>query len=76
MHELSTAREIIEKLGGINAVAELTARKPKAVTNWPLFNKFPANTFIVMQRALVAKGYSAPTSLWSMVPADEERAAS
>lgn len=76
MHQLNTARQVIEKLGGVESVAALTARRPKAVTNWPLFNKFPANTFLVLSKALEAQGCTAPISLWNMVPAEEQAAVS
>ena len=78
MQELTSAREIIKKLGGLNAVAEITARNPKAITNWRIFNRFPSNTFVAMQRALVELGYTAPPDLWGMVSAEDhqQRAAS
>ena len=78
MRELTTARDVVAELGGLEAVAKLTARKYSAVSNWPSksFNKFPANTFLVMQKALEQKGCTAPISLWNMVPAEEEQAVS
>jgi uncharacterized membrane protein YebE (DUF533 family) len=39
---LSSAAQIIEKLGGINAVGALTNSGYRAVWNWKASNKFPA----------------------------------
>lgn len=72
MEELTDARAVVERLGGIKAVAELTQRKYTAAANWPAFNKFPPNTFFVMQEALKERRCKAPASLWGMVAADEQ----
>lgn len=66
METLSTTVDVIEALGGTSVVAELTGRTYPAAFNWRRFDKFPANTFVVMNRALAAKGKSAPASLWGM----------
>lgn len=74
--ELSTTAEVIEALGGVAAVARLTGRRYGAAFNWKGFIKFPADTFVVMQTALLAAGCIAPASLWGMVsaPAEHEEA--
>lgn len=69
---LNTIADIIEALGGIAAVADLTGRKVGAVYMWKPLGKFPANTFQVMKRALADRGYVAPDSLWGMAPAHEQ----
>lgn len=67
---------MLDALGGNVAVAELTGSKPKAVWNWRGFETFPSNTYVAMTAALLAKGKSAPASLWGMKAASEpERAA-
>lgn len=71
LRELTTTAEVIDVLGGVAAVAELTGRRYGAAFNWKGFVKFPADTFVVMQDALRAAGCEAPVSLWGMV----ERAA-
>lgn len=71
LRELTTTAEVIETLDRADSVASLTGRTTNAVHNWKSFGKFPANTFVVMQEALRAKGCSAPTSLWGMVAASE-----
>lgn len=75
LRELTTTADVIEALDGVGAVASLTGRKYGAAFNWKGFVKFPADTFVVMQDALRARGYVAPSSLWGMVvsPVDEAR---
>ena len=76
MEELSTTSEVMDALGGNAAVAELTGSKTKAVWNWRGFDTFPSNTYVAMTEALLAKGKSAPASLWGMkMPSDAERVA-
>lgn len=70
MQELSTAREIMEKLDGADGIARLTGSKPKAVLNWKYFNRFPSRTFLVLNEALREKGFRAPASLWGMAESD------
>jgi len=73
MEELSTTSEVMDALGGNLAVAELTGSKPKAVWNWRGFETFPSNTYVAMTEALLAKGKTAPASLWGMkLPTHEE----
>lgn len=74
MEELRTTEEVVEKLGGIPAIAKLTSRKYNAAAHWVKFKTFPANTFIVIQDALRKKNCTAPTSLWGMVASDSEAA--
>lgn len=76
MVELKTAREVIDKLGGIAAVARLTGRKYNAAWNWTSFESFPSETYVVMTDALRAAGYTAPHSLWRMVASPESQEAS
>jgi hypothetical protein len=64
--ELASTSEIIDKLGGISAVAVLTGSKYNAVANWVNAAKFPSNTYVAMTDALRAKGLHAPASLWGM----------
>lgn len=73
--ELSTTAEVMDVLGGNQAVADLTGRKYNAASNWRGFDSFPANTYLVMTVALREKGCTAPASLWSMATATEPEAA-
>jgi hypothetical protein len=63
---IDNAAGIIDALGGTAAVAQLTSTTPKAVHNWRAFDRFPANTFIVINSELMRLGISAPVVLWSM----------
>ncbi len=62
--QLQTPREVIKKLGGIKAVAELTGRKYSAAGNWNRGKRFPANTYRVLYMALLDRGFRAPASMW------------
>jgi hypothetical protein len=77
MEELKTTSEVVDALGGYLAVAEITGSKPKAASNWPRFETFPSNTYVALTSALLAKGKTAPATLWGMkaVNAEPERAA-
>jgi hypothetical protein len=66
MTDIQTATEIIDALGGNQAVAKLTTTTAKAVSNWRAAGKFPSNTFLVVKAALLRLGLSAPDHLWSM----------
>lgn len=72
--QLQSAADVIEALGGLTAVAELTASQYKAVANWKAFNAFPPKTYVAMIAALRRAGRSAPASLWGMVSAQAESA--
>ena len=77
LSELSTTGEVIDALGGVPAVSELTGSTYKAVFNWKGFDNFPSKTYLVMTGALASKGKTAPASLWGMTASQEsERAAS
>jgi hypothetical protein len=64
--KISTAAEIIERLGGINTVGALTNADYKAVWNWKAYNKFPARTYVVLDAELRKRGLIAPAALWGM----------
>jgi hypothetical protein len=73
--ELSTTDDVIDALGGIPAVMELTGSTYKAVFNWKGFSSFPSKTYLVMTDALVALGKTAPASLWGMTASQESEPA-
>lgn len=66
MH-LDTTAKVIDKLGGVHAVAELTDTNYKAAHAWKQRGRFPAKTFVVITEALRRKGLSARSNLWKMV---------
>lgn len=64
MATLNSVPEVIDALGGMPAVADLTGRKSNVVWNWKDRKAFPANTYTVLKAALRAKGVDAPDALW------------
>jgi hypothetical protein len=76
MRDLTTTTEVIDALGGIAAVVDITGGKYNAVANWKAFDTFPSRYFLVMTAALTMKGYRAPAALWAMVEPELERASS
>jgi hypothetical protein len=66
MKKLRTANQVIDRLGGLNRVADMTATDLKSAYNWPRFGAFPSSTYVLMMRALNRRGYTAPASLWRM----------
>ncbi len=70
-NQLANAADVIDALGGVGAVAELTQTSYRAAHNWKQRGSFPARTHFVMTMALRAKGLSASASLWRMLEAAE-----
>lgn len=67
MRKIRTPQQVIEALGGLDAVCELTEANAKQVWHWyGRAGQFPANTYVAMTRALRRRGYVAPVSLWPM----------
>ena len=74
--KLKTVDEVIEKLGGFDAVRTLTKRGGTfTVPMWKHRKKFPPDTLPVLQAALHSKGFSAPMALWGMPEFEIQRAA-
>jgi len=74
---------VIDALGGLKAVAELTGVTPAAVCKWRTQNRsrFPARTFDQVEAELARVGAFAPRHLWDFDPPrnyddDPERAKS
>lgn len=66
-HVLTTARAVVDALGGAKTVASLTNRTTEnAVYNWTSAGRFPADTYLVLTTELRKLGKSAPDSLWAM----------
>lgn len=66
METLTTTSAVMDELGGNQAVAELTGSTVKAVWNWRNSDTFPSNTYVALTSALLAKGKTAPATLWGM----------
>jgi hypothetical protein len=71
---LVTTSDVIKVLGGTVKVAALTGRQRNAVAQWRRFKTFPANTYLVLAKALRDKGLDAPPWLWGQEPGPWERA--
>lgn len=71
IESLTTASRVIDALSGTTAVARLTGRKPQHVTNWRSTGRLPAETFLILSRALAKHGYCAPASLWGIREPDD-----
>lgn len=63
---LANVSDVIDALGGNTAVAEKTKNAISAISNWRRANKFPPNTYILINGELNKIGKTAPSSLWNM----------
>lgn len=61
----------MQALGGDNAIADLTRRTYKAANNWKTFNRFPADTYHIMQCKLRKLGHTASPKLWRQIECKE-----
>ncbi|MBO0715922.1 MAG: hypothetical protein J2P55_01120 [Rhizobiales bacterium] len=67
MKQLRTVRQVFEVLGGVAGVAKITGANWKQAWFWlGKTNRFPANTYVAIQRALAKEGYEARPSLFAM----------
>jgi hypothetical protein len=63
--QAKSIEDVINLLGGKQAVASLTGVGITAIYAWPT-RGFPPETYVVLMRALTSKGYTAPASFWRM----------
>jgi len=64
----NSMEDVIKALDGGANVAKLTGRSLNHLGNWRNdTGRFPANTYLVMRKALAEKGYEAPPALWGML---------
>jgi hypothetical protein len=66
MTNLPSVPLVIDALGGNKAVAELAHTTGKVVSHWRSTRKFPANSYVDIQKKLKKMGLSAPDTLWAM----------
>ncbi len=66
---LQTTDAVIDLLGGNGPTGEIVGAKPKTVSNWreAARGRFPADTFLALNRALARRGRAASPRLWGMV---------
>lgn len=70
---LRTANEVIDALGGTTPMARLTGRKLQHVSNWRAAGRLPADTFLIVNRALGDINETAHPSVWGIKePAERE----
>jgi len=74
MTTLRTTSEIIDALGGIEAMAELTGTSENGVYNWRAGKQFPADTYRLLNDELKEIGHDAPDHLWPMRTAPKKAA--
>jgi hypothetical protein len=73
MRQLTKARDIVQYLGGVEAVCEMTGRDYKTVYHWTgRMGTFPARYHDMMTKALKKRGFTAPPALWNQ---EEEKVA-
>jgi hypothetical protein len=73
MRNPKAAREIVDILGGIEAVCRLTHGNPKNVYYWTGRRRaFPSRTYCKMQEALKQRGVRAPPHLWNMIGYEDD----
>jgi hypothetical protein len=66
MRKCRTAQDVVDALGGLQAVCELTGANIKQAWNWTgRADSFPASTYVVMTRALRRHKCTAPPCLWN-----------
>jgi hypothetical protein len=65
--QLTSTASVIDKLGGVSALAERFDRTPDAIYVWRKKNRFPAHTFPAIHELLAAEGCTAPASLWNVM---------
>jgi hypothetical protein len=66
LKQLRSVNTVVEALGGIDAVIELTGANNKQTWNWTKrFQSFPAKYYACMIAALNERGYTAPARLWA-----------
>ena len=66
MMNLNTVEDVINALGGPAAVAKLSAGTLNSIYNWRAANKFPADTYLLLQSELRLRHLVAPDHLWPM----------
>lgn len=73
---LRTKAEVMEELGGIEGLSELTGSGYKATENWTRAKTFPARFHALMTFELRKRGFEASPSIWGQVTSPEmEKAA-
>lgn len=62
---ITSAKDVIEKLGGDESVAPMFEVTKKAVSNWRVANRFPGHTFLKITDELRRVGAEADHALFA-----------
>ena|SRR5688572_27741796 len=66
LRTVETPEKVVNLLG-VETICELCEANAKQVWHWyGRAGMFPANTYVVVKRALRRRGYNAPDYLWNM----------
>ena len=74
MAKLRTTSDVIDALGGIDAMSELTGTSVNCVYNWRSGRQFPADTYRLLKDELEKIGHDAPDHMWPMRQAPKKAA--
>lgn len=67
METLSTVQEVVDALGGEEAVSELAGVKVRTIHQWKFRKKLPSDKFIIISRVLEEQRKEAAPSLWGFI---------
>jgi hypothetical protein len=71
----TTTSEVIDALGGTDALAATLSATPRAVRSWRSAKEFPPKTYIAITAELAKIGQAADVSLWNFISVNEQEAA-
>jgi hypothetical protein len=74
MAKLRTTSEVIDALGGNQALSDMTSTSVNGVYNWRAVGQFPADTYLLLKDALDKIDMNAPDHLWPMRQAPKKAA--
>lgn len=67
-----SARDIIERLGGVSALAQELGCTPAAVYNYRMYGAFPPATYLTLSALAKAKGFTIPTHLFRVLTREDK----
>jgi hypothetical protein len=73
LENLDTVSAVFTALGENPGVEALTGSKASTISMWRAAERFPTNTYLILQEALRAAGKAAPASLWGMKSVTKEQ---
>jgi hypothetical protein len=62
---------VIDMVGGTAAMAQLCGVAPKTIHQWKFRKRLPQDKFLIISKALSAKGKKADLALWRFIPAKD-----